>query len=133
MTKAIIRDQHRKHIYQKTDFLDKAYLSPDREQVLEWKRTPLSSGNFSASAGVVGGAGPARGNQQAWRELLGDMLLKGRRIEVAHVAPSQILRLKQAVALKYVAGPEMALAEDEELARDLEGAFLPCHLWRIAA
>ncbi len=63
MTKAIVRDQHRKHIYQKADFLDKAYLSPDREHVLE---------------------------------------------------------LNRAVALRYVAGSEMAKAEDEELAGDLE-------------
>jgi predicted RNA polymerase sigma factor len=39
------------------------------------------------------------------------------------VAPSPVMRLNRAVALGYVAGPEVAKAEVEELARDLEGCI----------
>jgi RNA polymerase sigma-70 factor (ECF subfamily) len=40
------------------------------------------------------------------------------------MTPSPIIRLNRAVALRYVAGPEAALAEVETLARDLEGYHL---------
>jgi predicted RNA polymerase sigma factor len=37
------------------------------------------------------------------------------------IAPSPIVRLNRAVATKFAAGPEAALAEVEPLARDLDG------------
>lgn len=40
------------------------------------------------------------------------------------MTPSPIIRLNRAAALRYVAGPEAALAEVEMLARDLEGYHL---------
>jgi RNA polymerase sigma-70 factor (ECF subfamily) len=40
------------------------------------------------------------------------------------MAPSPVIRLNRAVALRYVAGPEAALAEVEALAQDLEGYHL---------
>jgi len=41
-----------------------------------------------------------------------------------HMAPSPVVRLNRAVALRQVAGPEAALAELEPLARDLDGYHL---------
>jgi RNA polymerase sigma factor (sigma-70 family) len=41
-----------------------------------------------------------------------------------HLAPSPVVRLNRAVALRYVAGPEAALAEVEALALDLDGYHL---------
>ncbi len=38
--------------------------------------------------------------------------------------PSPVIRLNRAVALRYVAGPQAALAEVEELAGDLAGYHL---------
>jgi RNA polymerase sigma factor (sigma-70 family) len=40
------------------------------------------------------------------------------------MAPSPVIRLNRAVALRYVAGPEAALAEVEALMQDLEGYHL---------
>ena len=40
------------------------------------------------------------------------------------MTPSPVIRLNRAVALRYVAGPEIALAEIETLERDLEGYHL---------
>ncbi len=40
------------------------------------------------------------------------------------MTPSPVVRLNRAVALRYVAGPEAALAEVEALARDLDGYHL---------
>ena len=44
--------------------------------------------------------------------LLYDMLL--------HLAPSPVTRLHRAIALRYVAGPQVALAELDQLAGDLD-------------
>jgi RNA polymerase sigma factor (sigma-70 family) len=41
-----------------------------------------------------------------------------------HMTPSPIVRLNRAVALRYVSGPEAALAEVEPLVQDLEGYHL---------
>jgi RNA polymerase sigma factor (sigma-70 family) len=53
-----------------------------------------------------------------WEQIvvLYDMLL--------HVAPSPVTRLHRAIALRYAAGPEAALAELEPLATDLERYYL---------
>jgi RNA polymerase sigma factor (sigma-70 family) len=53
-----------------------------------------------------------------WPQILGlyDLLLA--------LAPSPVIRLNRAVALRYVAGPQAALAEVEALARDLENYHL---------
>ena len=53
-----------------------------------------------------------------WPQILGlyDLLLA--------LTPSPVIRLNRAVALRYVAGPEAALAEVETLARDLENYHL---------
>jgi len=53
-----------------------------------------------------------------WQQILGlyDLLLA--------LTPSPVIRLNRAVALRYVAGPEAALAEVESLARDLESYHL---------
>src|ERR1051326_2770555 len=40
------------------------------------------------------------------------------------MTPSPVVRLNRAVALRYVAGPEVALAEVEPLVQDLEGYHL---------
>jgi RNA polymerase sigma-70 factor (ECF subfamily) len=53
-----------------------------------------------------------------WQQVLGlyDLLLA--------LAPSPVIRLNRAVALRYVAGPHAALAEVEPLGRDLESYHL---------
>ena len=53
-----------------------------------------------------------------WQQILGlyDLLLA--------LTPSPVIRLNRAVALRYVAGPEAALAEVESLACDLESYHL---------
>jgi RNA polymerase sigma-70 factor (ECF subfamily) len=53
-----------------------------------------------------------------WPQILAlyDLLLQ--------MTPSPVVRLNRAVALRYVAGPEAALAEVEALARDLDGYHL---------
>ncbi len=42
-------------------------------------------------------------------------------IFLLQMTPASVVRLNRAVALRQVAGPEVALAEVEELARDLDG------------
>ncbi len=63
---------------------------------------------------------------------------KGRRIEVAHVAPSPVVRLNWAVALRCVAGPEVAVLVEDEF---IDSRFQVCAFpradyrtmcWRIA-
>src|SRR5207237_5860450 len=41
-----------------------------------------------------------------------------------HVAPSPVARLNRAVSLRYVAGPELALGEVQQLGSDLHGYYL---------
>jgi RNA polymerase sigma factor (sigma-70 family) len=56
--------------------------------------------------------------QTDWPQILTlyDMLL--------HVAPSPVARLNRAVALRYVAGPEVALGEVRQLGSDLQAYYL---------
>jgi RNA polymerase sigma-70 factor (ECF subfamily) len=91
----------------------------DAGRLIEQAAAPGRPGPYQIQAALVACHAEAESWQATdWQQILGlyDLLLA--------LTPSPVIRLNRAVALRYVAGPEAALAEVESLARDLESYHL---------
>jgi RNA polymerase sigma factor (sigma-70 family) len=128
---ALIR-LHRARIAARFDGADGLVLLRDQDRSL-WDRSAIADatslllraarqrrpGPYQLQAAIVACHAEAeRWEHTDWEQIvvLYDMLL--------HVAPSPVARLHRAVALRYTAGPEAALASVEALAEPLDGHHL---------
>jgi RNA polymerase sigma factor, sigma-70 family len=110
----------------------KLILLADQDRSRWDQRMISEAGVLIEQAAVLGRPGPyqiqaalaaCHAEASSWQETDWPQILALYNLLLS-MTPSPVIRLNRAVALRYVAGPERALAEVETLARDLEGYHL---------